>query len=82
MTSVTVGKIDDDSKRKLRVRAARNGRSTEDEIRTILRSAVDRQEARQHDLGLTIRRRFEPFGGVNLEVASPATRRVPPRFEK
>jgi hypothetical protein len=54
----------------------------EDEIRTILRSAVDRQAARHHDLSLTIRRRFEPFGAVNLEVASPATRRVPPRFEK
>jgi plasmid stability protein len=82
MTSITVRKIDDDLKRKLRVRAARNGRSMEDEIRTILRSALHRQQVEERDLGSAIRRRFAPFGGVKLEVASRATRRSPPRFDK
>jgi plasmid stability protein len=82
MTSITVRKVDDDLKHKLRVRAAQNGRSMEDEIRTILRSALSRQKTKEDDLGSAIRRRFAPFGGVKLEVSSRATRRSPPRFDK
>jgi phosphopantothenoylcysteine decarboxylase/phosphopantothenate--cysteine ligase len=39
MASITIRQLDDDLKRLLRMRAARNGRSMEDEARTILRSA-------------------------------------------
>jgi phosphopantothenoylcysteine decarboxylase/phosphopantothenate--cysteine ligase len=41
MASITIRGLDDDLKRRLRLRAARNGRSMEDEARTILRG-VDR----------------------------------------
>jgi phosphopantothenoylcysteine decarboxylase/phosphopantothenate--cysteine ligase len=40
MASLTVRQLDDALKRRLRLRAARNGRSVEDEVRTILRSAA------------------------------------------
>ncbi len=40
MASLTVRQLDEALKQQLRLRAARNGRSVEDEVRTILRSAV------------------------------------------
>jgi phosphopantothenoylcysteine decarboxylase / phosphopantothenate---cysteine ligase len=50
MASITIRQLDDDLKRRLRLRAARNGRSMEDEARTILRNAAsfadDKGEAR------------------------------------
>jgi phosphopantothenoylcysteine decarboxylase/phosphopantothenate--cysteine ligase len=39
MASITIRQLDEDLKKRLRMRAARNGRSMEDEARTILRSA-------------------------------------------
>ena len=45
MASLTVRQLDDKLKRLLRLRAAKHGRSMEDEIRTILRSAADDGEA-------------------------------------
>jgi phosphopantothenoylcysteine decarboxylase / phosphopantothenate---cysteine ligase len=41
MASLTVRQLDDKLKRLLRLRAARHGRSMEDEVRTILREAAD-----------------------------------------
>lgn len=41
MASLTVRQLDDRLKKLLRLRAARNGRSVEDEVRTILRGAAD-----------------------------------------
>ncbi len=41
MASLTVRQLDDKLKRRLRLRAARNGRSVEDEVRTILRGAAE-----------------------------------------
>jgi phosphopantothenoylcysteine decarboxylase/phosphopantothenate--cysteine ligase len=40
MASITIRQLEDDLKRRLRLRAARNGRSMEDEVRTILRGAA------------------------------------------
>src|SRR5260221_1501152 len=40
MPSLTVRQLDEALKKKLRLRAARSGRSVEDEVRTILRSAA------------------------------------------
>src|SRR4051794_25601418 len=40
MASLTVRQLDDKLKKQLRLRAARNGRSVEDEVRTILREAA------------------------------------------
>ncbi len=40
MNQLTVRGIDDDLKRQLRIRAAENGRSMEEEVRQILRHAL------------------------------------------
>jgi phosphopantothenoylcysteine decarboxylase/phosphopantothenate--cysteine ligase len=40
MASITIRQIEDDLKRRLRLRAASSGRSMEDEVRTILRTAA------------------------------------------
>ena len=53
MASLTVRQLDDKLKTLLRLRAARHGRSVEDEVRTILRAAAD-------DAGGDILERFEP----------------------
>jgi phosphopantothenoylcysteine decarboxylase/phosphopantothenate--cysteine ligase len=45
MASLTVRQLDETLKRRLRLRAARHGRSVEDEVRTILRSAAGDAEA-------------------------------------
>src|SRR5258708_16852268 len=39
MASLTIGKLDDGIRHELRLRAARNGRSVEDEVRVIMRDA-------------------------------------------
>ena len=46
MASITIRQLDDDLKQRLRLRAARNGRSMEDEARTILgaAAALERQD--------------------------------------
>ncbi|MGA7974283.1 MAG: bifunctional phosphopantothenoylcysteine decarboxylase/phosphopantothenate--cysteine ligase CoaBC, partial [Pseudolabrys sp.] len=49
MASLTVRQLDDKLKQHLRMRAARHGRSVEDEVRTILRAAAgDEEEAPAH----------------------------------
>ncbi len=50
MTSITVRNIDDDVKTRLRMRAAGNGRSMEEEVRLILREAVGRKPVSQEFL--------------------------------
>ena len=41
MASITIRKFDDSAKAKLRIRAAQNGRSMEEEARAILEGVVD-----------------------------------------
>jgi len=41
MASITIRQLDESLKKRLRLRAARNGRSMEDEVRTLLRAAAD-----------------------------------------
>src|SRR4051812_24883067 len=45
MASLTVRQLDDKLKKQLRLRAAKHGRSVEDEVRTILRSAATDDDA-------------------------------------
>src|SRR6185312_3292229 len=45
VASLTVRQLDDKLKRQLRLRAAKHGRSVEDEVRTILRSAAGDEDA-------------------------------------
>ena len=67
MASITIRNLDDDVKTLLRVRAARNGRSMEEEVRLILREAVGRKTGPEN-LASAIRARFARLGGVDLEL--------------
>ena len=80
MASITIRNLDDDVKTRLRVRAAENGRSMEEEARVILRDAVGRKPGSQN-LASLIRARFGPLGGVELELPPREPAREPPRFD-
>lgn len=80
MASITIRKLDDDVKTRLRVRAAGNGRSMEEEARVILREAVGR-EPRSGNLVSIIRAHFGPENGVDLELPPREPIREPPRFD-
>jgi antitoxin FitA len=66
-STLTIRKLDDRVKQRLRVRAARNGRSMEEEARRILKSALGaKPSAKPEGLGTMIRKIFAPLGGVDL----------------
>ena len=70
MASITIRNLEETTKRKLKVRAATNGRSMEQEAREILKSALQQTPQKPKtgaDLVASIRRRFAPLGGVELE---------------
>ncbi len=72
MTTLTIRNVDPALKEQLRIRAARNGRSMEAELRHILNATVGRETHRELNLAEAIRRRFMPFGGVDeLEPHPP-----------
>ncbi len=77
MASITIHNLDNDVKTRLRIRAARHGRSMEEEARLILAQAVDREPAPAKGLGTALHELFKPFGGVDLELPP----REPPRFK-
>ena len=82
MASLTVRNLDEDTKRGLRLRAARHGNSLEQEVRAILRRAAreDEETQRQHDnLYNAIRELVEPYGGFELEI--PERSRPPPTID-
>ncbi len=81
MASITVRNLDDGLKRQLRIRAAENGRSMEEEARDILRGALNQQPSAPQDLANAIRARFAPFGGIELDLPTRSPMREPPRFD-
>jgi plasmid stability protein len=68
MASITIRQLEENTKRKLRIRAARHGRSMEQEAREILKSALSQAEEPPKDLGKAIRDIFAPLGGVELHI--------------
>jgi phosphopantothenoylcysteine decarboxylase / phosphopantothenate---cysteine ligase len=68
MASVTVRKIDDEVKRRLRVRAARHGRSLEEEARRILKQAADEPNRPPERTGDAIASLVDPVGGIELDL--------------
>ena len=80
MASITIRNLDDDVKTRLRVRAAENGRSMEEEVRLILRDAVGRRNP-PRNLASAIRARIAPLGGVDLELPPREPGREPPSFD-
>ena len=80
MASITIRKLDDRVKAKLRLRAARNGRSMEEEARAILTAAAAEKVEPARNLAEAIHRRFARLGGVELELPPRTPAREPPDF--
>ena len=70
MASIIVRKLEEKLKHRLKMRAAENGRSMEQEAREILKSALDKPSKPKTgaDLVKHIRSIWEPLGGVELEL--------------
>ena len=75
VVAVSIRGLDERVKERIRVRAARHGRSMEAEMRAILTAAVAEPEEQRGLLGALLDR-FGTLGGVELEI--PA-RSVQPR---
>jgi plasmid stability protein len=67
MASITVRNLQTDTKRKLKIRAAMNGRSMEQEAREILKSALAQTSKKKTNVADRIREIFGPLGGVEVE---------------
>ena len=81
MASITIRKLDDEVKTRLRIRAAENGRSMEEEARIILREAVDMEATPTKGLAAALQELFRPFGGVELDIPPREPMRDPPGFD-
>ncbi len=72
LAAISVRNLDDRVKERLRIRAARHGRSMESEIRAILVEAV-REPGDADGLFQTMLVRFGEVGGVELELPPRTT---------
>jgi len=82
MATLTIRNLDECTKAQLRIQAARHGRSMEEEVRTILRDAI---EANQHalagqGLGSRIHAHFARVGGVELDLPVRTSQPTPADF--
>ncbi|MGC2110160.1 MAG: hypothetical protein WA655_11635 [Candidatus Korobacteraceae bacterium] len=78
MAQFVVRSIESTVKQRLQRRAARNGRSMEEEVREILRSAV-REEEPAGGLGTKIAARFARIG-LNSDIPELRFEIKPPKF--
>ena len=88
MPSITVRNLDSDLKDRLRAQAARHGCSMAQEARNILEAALPEPPppaANESDpsesLWESIRKRFEPLGGMELDLPTRRSRVRPPPVE-
>jgi antitoxin FitA len=73
LSALSIRNLDDRVKERLRVRAARHGRSMEPEVRAILTDAVA-EPGESPDLFQALMNRLGELGGVELELSPRATR--------
>jgi antitoxin FitA len=81
--TLTIRNVEPELQKRLRVRAAQNGRSMEAELRQILKDVLrSNDDEPEISLAEAIRRRFAPFGGVDDLVLPPREpAREPPEFK-
>jgi plasmid stability protein len=78
MAQLLVRNLEDEVKVRLQLRARRHGRSTEEEVREILRNAVRDEGVQRTPLGSRLRERFASIGlkdelpELRGEIARPA----------
>lgn len=80
MPTLSIRRLDEKTKARLRMQAAENGRSMEEEAREILRTSLSVVESEQSSLAESIRKRFAAFHGVELKIPKRQEMRKPPRF--
>jgi plasmid stability protein len=68
MASIIIRKLPEATKRRLRIRAARNGHSMEQEARELIEASLAQPDSEPVNIGEAIRRRFAPLGGVDLKI--------------
>jgi antitoxin FitA len=71
MAQLLVRNLENEVMARLQLRARRHGRSTEEEVREILRNAVKREGMQSEPLGSRLRNRF---AGIGLEKELPELR--------
>jgi antitoxin FitA len=80
MASITIRRLDEAIKSKLRVRAAKHGRSMEEEAREILKAELTTRPSSKTNLADSIRRHVAPLGGVDLTLPAREAIRRPPEL--
>ena len=68
MATLTIRNLDDKIKKLLRIRAASHDHSMEEEVRIILKEALDNSEDDSSELGSLIHKRFLAVGGAELAI--------------
>lgn len=82
MATLTIRNFDDEAHRRLRIRAAENGRSMEEEARRILQETIaSREDAPAKGFGTRVHELFADLGGVELEIPPREPMRDPPTFD-
>ena len=79
MALLTIRKLDDDVKARLRVRAAKNKRSMEAEVRAILKEVVTATPLKEENFAAWVRKRFKGLE-VELDIPPRTYSRPPPDF--
>jgi plasmid stability protein len=82
MASITIRKLEEPLKGKLRMRAAQHGRSMEEEVRHILRAVLAEKVPAPTNLFEEIRRHVARSGGVDLKIPRRRSMREPPPFDE
>ena len=82
MASITIRNLDKKLKARLRIQAARNNRSMEEEVRSILHSALAAESNHTTNLAESIQNKFAPVGGVDLPEINRENIREPVDFEQ
>jgi len=81
MTSLTIRKLDDATKQRLRIRAARHGVSMEEEVRRILKEVLSPVEA-PFGLGKRLQDRFAGLAAEEFIVPERHAPRNAPQWDK
>lgn len=82
MASITIRRLDESTKAKLRLRAASHGSSMEEEACETLKAGLTIKAKRAVNPAEAIRRRFKPLGGVELTLPQREAVSIPSVFEK
>jgi len=82
MSSIIIRQLDDETKSRLRIRAARKGHSMEKEAREILKRTLESEGPAHVHLVDAIRSRIEPVGGVDLPAIPRGPVPKPPSLKE